>query len=42
MTDTFAGIWPGSVPVFIVGQLIGGATAMYFARWLLSETPEEH
>jgi glycerol uptake facilitator-like aquaporin len=36
MTDTFAGISPNSVPLFIGGQLIGGAGATVFARWLLS------
>ncbi len=35
MTDTFAGISPHSVPLFVCGQLIGGATATLFARWLL-------
>jgi glycerol uptake facilitator-like aquaporin len=35
MTDTFAGISPSSVPLFIGGQLLGGVTATLFARWLL-------
>jgi glycerol uptake facilitator-like aquaporin len=35
MTDTFAGISPGSVPLFLVGQLVGAATAALFVRWLL-------
>jgi glycerol uptake facilitator-like aquaporin len=35
MTDTFAGISPESVPVFVCSQLIGGAIATAFARWLL-------
>ena len=34
-TDTFAGISPSSVPLFIGGQLLGGASATLFARWLL-------
>jgi len=34
MTDTFAGISPGSVPLFVCGQLIGGVTATLFGRWL--------
>ena len=34
-TDTFAGISPASVPLFIGGQLLGGAGATLFARWLL-------
>jgi glycerol uptake facilitator-like aquaporin len=35
MTDTFAGISPRSVPLFVGGQLLGGAAATLFARWLL-------
>jgi glycerol uptake facilitator-like aquaporin len=35
MTDTFAGISPYSVPLFVVGQILGGGAAMLFARWLL-------
>jgi len=34
-TDTFAGIAPQSVPLFIVGQLVGGSAATLFARWLV-------
>jgi len=37
MTDTFAGISPESVPLFIAGQLLGGAAATVFARWILAE-----
>jgi glycerol uptake facilitator-like aquaporin len=36
MTDTFAGISPRSVPLFIVGQSLGGVAATLFARWLLA------
>ena len=35
MTDTFAGISPDSVALFVGGQLIGGAAATLFSRWLL-------
>jgi glycerol uptake facilitator-like aquaporin len=35
MTDTFAGISPSSVPLFVGGQVLGAATAALFARWLL-------
>lgn len=35
MTDSFTGISPSSVPLFVGGQLIGGAAATLFARWLL-------
>lgn len=34
MTDTFTGISPESVPLFLCGQLIGGVTATLLARWL--------
>lgn len=34
MTDTFAGISPESVPLFLCGQLIGGVTATLLVRWL--------
>jgi glycerol uptake facilitator-like aquaporin len=35
MTDTFAGISPHSVPLFVSGQLVGGVAATLFSRWLL-------
>jgi glycerol uptake facilitator-like aquaporin len=35
LTDTFAGISPKSVPLFIAGQVLGGATATLFVRWLV-------
>lgn len=35
MTDTFAGISPYSVPLFVVGQVLGGAAAMLSARLLI-------
>jgi glycerol uptake facilitator-like aquaporin len=35
MTDTFAGISPRSVPLFVMGQILGGWAATLFARWLL-------
>jgi glycerol uptake facilitator-like aquaporin len=34
-TNTFAGISPSSVPLFVGGQVVGGAAATVFARWLL-------
>jgi glycerol uptake facilitator-like aquaporin len=40
MTDTFAGILPESVPLFICGQLIGGALATVFSRWLMAGCEE--
>ena len=36
MTDTFAGISPQSVPLFVCGQLLGGAIAKLLARWLIA------
>jgi glycerol uptake facilitator-like aquaporin len=37
ITDTFAGISPRSVPLFVGGQLVGAALAALLARWLHSE-----
>ena len=34
LSDTFAGIDPGSVPAFVVAQLVGAATALFFFGWL--------
>lgn len=36
-TDTFAGISPQSVPLFIGGQVAGAASAVVCARWLLRD-----
>jgi len=38
-TDTFAGISPQSVPMFIGGQLLGGLAAVLFTRWMLGRAP---
>ena len=38
MTDTFAGISPDSVPLFIAGQLLGGAAATMFGRWMSAQS----
>jgi glycerol uptake facilitator-like aquaporin len=40
MTDTFAGISPSSVPLFVGGQLLGGASATLFVRWLIAAPSE--
>ncbi len=40
MTDTFAGISPRSVPLFVGGQLLGSALATLFVRWLIAEPSE--
>ena len=37
LSDTFAGIAPASVPLFIVGQLAGTVTAVGFFAWLFKE-----
>jgi glycerol uptake facilitator-like aquaporin len=34
-SDTFAGIRPADAPGFIVAQLVGGAVAIAYFRWLL-------
>ncbi|WP_349365136.1 MAG: MIP/aquaporin family protein [Roseitalea porphyridii] len=36
LSDTFAGIRPADVPLFILMQLIGAACAVYVARWLFA------
>jgi glycerol uptake facilitator-like aquaporin len=33
-TDTFAGIRPGDVPGFLIGQLVGASVATLLFRWL--------
>ena len=40
MTDTFAGISPSSIPLFVAGQFTGGVIATLFARWLLAASFE--
>jgi glycerol uptake facilitator-like aquaporin len=37
LSDTFAGIAPGSVPPFIVAQLVGAAAGSVFFGWLSKE-----
>jgi glycerol uptake facilitator-like aquaporin len=39
MTDTFAGISPHSVPLFVAAQMLGGAAGALFTRWLLGGNP---
>lgn len=41
MSDSFAGIRPIDVPVFILVQIIGAITASYFAQWLFAERSEK-
>ena len=35
-TDTFAGIAPDSVPLFLSGQVLGGLAALVVAPWLMA------
>jgi glycerol uptake facilitator-like aquaporin len=37
LSDTFAGIAPASVPLFIVGQLVGTVAAVGFFTWLFRQ-----
>jgi glycerol uptake facilitator-like aquaporin len=39
LTNTFAGIAPGNVPMFIVAQGLGALAAMALMQWLLN--PEQ-
>jgi glycerol uptake facilitator-like aquaporin len=39
-SDTFAGIRPADVPVFVVAQVLGAATATATFRWLVPSLPE--
>ena len=42
LSDTFAGIRPGDVPVFIVAQMVGAIGAMYLTRWLFVKDDTEN
>jgi len=37
LSDTFAGIYPGHMPIFILSQLVGAVAALYVCQWLLEE-----
>ncbi len=39
LTNTFAGIAPASVPLFVVAQLVGAALAVALARYLFPDVP---
>jgi glycerol uptake facilitator-like aquaporin len=41
LSDTFAGIAPGSVPAFLAGQIIGGALGYLTARTLYPPTKDQ-
>jgi len=36
LSDTFAGIAPASVPLFIAGQIVGGLVGVALFGWLLA------
>jgi glycerol uptake facilitator-like aquaporin len=40
-SDTFAGIRPADVPVFVLAQLVGAAAATGLFRWLIPPDPRE-
>ena len=39
LSDTFAGIQPANVPLFIVAQLAGALAATFLFRWLIPNLP---
>jgi glycerol uptake facilitator-like aquaporin len=39
LSDTFAGIRPGDVPLFVVAQFAGGIAATILFRWLVPSLP---
>jgi glycerol uptake facilitator-like aquaporin len=39
LSDTFSGIRPADVPLFIVAQLAGGFAATFLFRWLAPSLP---
>jgi glycerol uptake facilitator-like aquaporin len=39
LSDTFAGIQPPDVPLFVVAQFAGGITATLLFRWLVPSLP---
>lgn len=39
LTDTFSGIAPASIPGFVLGQLVGAATAVVVFDWMFKQEP---
>ncbi len=39
LSDTFTGIRPADVPMFVLAQLLGAGTAALLARWLIGAEP---
>ncbi|MEQ1735892.1 MAG: hypothetical protein ABL886_05775, partial [Rhodoglobus sp.] len=42
ISDTFAGIAPGSAPGFIAAQLVGGAIGLVLVRWFFGDHTVVH
>jgi glycerol uptake facilitator-like aquaporin len=40
LSNTFAGINPANVPMFVIAQLLGAFTATFLFNWLLKEQKE--
>ena len=41
VSDTFAGIAPASIPLFLAAQVVGAVVATLFWRWMVAEDPSE-
>jgi glycerol uptake facilitator-like aquaporin len=41
LSDTFAGIAPHDVPLFVIAQLVGAAAAALVARWMFDNPAQE-
>jgi glycerol uptake facilitator-like aquaporin len=39
LTDTFSGIAPASIPGFVLGQIVGAATAIVVFDWMFKQEP---
>lgn len=39
LSDTFTGIRPADVPMFVIAQLLGAGAAALLARWLIAAAP---
>lgn len=42
LSDTFAGIAPSSIPLFVGAQIAGAVAAWFIFRWLFAEEPSAH
>lgn len=40
LSDTFAGIRPIDVPLFVIAQVVGATAAVVLAKWLINESSE--